>query len=54
VAVTAAGEQRIGFSASAEVDREAWGLTWNRVVETGGVLVGRRVQIELNVQAVRR
>jgi polyisoprenoid-binding protein YceI len=53
VAVTAVGEQRIGFSAMAEIDREDWGLIWNRVVETGGVLVGRHVQIELNVQAVR-
>jgi polyisoprenoid-binding protein YceI len=53
VAVPGFGEQRLGFAATTEIDREAWGLTWNRVVETGGVLVGRRVQIELNVQATR-
>ena len=47
-----AGDQRIAFSAAAEVDREDWGLTWNMGLETGGVLVGRKVRIELNVQAV--
>jgi polyisoprenoid-binding protein YceI len=46
------GDQRISFSAAAEVDREEWGLTWNVPLETGGVLVGRQVRIELNVQAV--
>jgi polyisoprenoid-binding protein YceI len=46
------GDQRIAFSASTEVDREDWGLTWNVALETGGVLVGKKVRIELNVQAV--
>jgi polyisoprenoid-binding protein YceI len=47
------GGQRIGFTATTEVDREAWGLTWNVALETGGVLVGRKVRLELNVQATR-
>jgi polyisoprenoid-binding protein YceI len=46
------GDQRLAFSAAAEVDREDWGLTWNVALDTGGVLVGKRVRIELNVQAV--
>ena len=46
------GDERIAFSAATEVDREDWGLTWNVTLETGGVLVGRKVRIELNVQAV--
>jgi polyisoprenoid-binding protein YceI len=46
------GDERISFSAAAEVDREDWGLTWNMALETGGVLVGKKVRIELNVQAV--
>jgi polyisoprenoid-binding protein YceI len=53
VAVPDSGEQRLGFAATTVIDREAWGLTWNRVVETGGVLVGRRVDVELDVQALR-
>jgi polyisoprenoid-binding protein YceI len=41
----------IGFTASTEVDREAWGLGWNAALETGGVVVGKRVRIELEVEA---
>ena len=47
------GGARIGFSASAEVDREDWGLVWNQALETGGVLVGRKVRLVLDVQATR-
>lgn len=48
------GGSRIGFTASTELDREEWGLTWNQALETGGVLVGKKAKIELNVQAVRQ
>lgn len=47
------GGHRIAFTATTEVDREAWGLTWNVALETGGVLVGRNARIELSVQATR-
>jgi polyisoprenoid-binding protein YceI len=46
-----AGDSRIGFSATAEVNREDWGLTWNMALETGGVLVGKKITIDLNVEA---
>ena len=45
------GDHRIGFSATGEIDREEWGLTWNQALETGGVVVGRKVRIELAVEA---
>jgi polyisoprenoid-binding protein YceI len=48
------GGQRLGFSAGAEIDREDWGLTWNVALETGGVLVGRKIRLEFNVQAVKQ
>jgi len=48
------GGQRIGFSASAEIDREDWGLTWNVALETGGMLVGKKIRLELNVEAVKQ
>lgn len=48
------GGQRLGFSAQAEIDREEWGLTWNVVMETGGVLVSKKIRLELNVQAVKQ
>ena len=47
------GDSRIGFSASTEVDREAWGLTWNVAIETGGVVVGKKIRLEFAVEAVR-
>src|SRR5262245_11323022 len=40
------GNQRVGFSAETEIDRDEWGLNWNVALETGGVLVGRKVRIE--------
>lgn len=45
------GTNAIGFTASTEVDREDFGLTWNAALETGGVVVGKRVRIELEVEA---
>lgn len=46
------GNERAGFSASTEVDREDWGLTWNQALETGGVLVAKLARIELEIEAV--
>ena len=37
-----------------ELDREDWGLTWNVALETGGLLVSKNAQIEINVQAVKQ
>jgi polyisoprenoid-binding protein YceI len=47
------GNTRAGFTATAEVDREQWGMTWNQTLETGGVLVGKKLQVELDIQAVK-
>jgi polyisoprenoid-binding protein YceI len=44
---------RIAFTAKTEIDRDDFGITWNQALETGGVLVGKKVGIELDVQAVR-
>jgi len=48
------GGVRIGFSAKAELDREAFGLTWNQALETGGVVVGKKVTIEIEAEAIRQ
>ena len=48
------GNQRLGFSASTEINREDWGLTWNVALETGGVLVSKKILIELAVEAVKQ
>lgn len=44
------GERKAAFSATTEIDREEFGITWNAALEAGGVLVGRTVRIELDVQ----
>lgn len=46
------GDTRAGFEASAKINREEFGLTWNQALETGGVLVGQDVKISLDVQAI--
>ena len=46
------GKQRAGFSARTEIDRREWGLRWNQALETGGILVGNTIKIEVEAQAV--
>lgn len=48
------GNQRAGFVAQTVIDRRDWGLTWNQALETGGILVGNELRIEINAQAVRK
>ena len=38
------------FSARTEIDRHDWDMTWNFTVETGGLLVSRKVQIEIETE----
>ncbi len=47
------GGTRAGFSAETSIDRRDFGLTWNQALETGGVLVGHEIKIDLQVQAVQ-
>jgi polyisoprenoid-binding protein YceI len=48
------GGVRAVFSAKTKINREDFGLTWNQALETGGVLVGKDVTIDLEVEAVRQ
>jgi polyisoprenoid-binding protein YceI len=48
------GMARAGFSGETEIDREDFGLTWNQALETGGVLVGKKVKIAFEVEAVKQ
>lgn len=45
------GNAKAAFSASTELNREDWGLTWNVALEGGGVLVSKKATIEIEVQA---
>lgn len=48
------GNDRAVFSARARVDREDWGLTWNMLLEAGGLLVSKEIVIELELELVRQ
>ena len=48
------GNQRAGFSATASINRKDFGLTWNQALETGGLLVADRVDIEIELQAIKQ
>jgi polyisoprenoid-binding protein YceI len=46
------GNVRAGFSASLNIDRKDYGLNWNEVLETGGLLVGEEVEIRIDVEGI--
>ena len=46
------GNYKAAASAEAEINREDFGLSWNAALETGGVLVGEKVKISIDLQAV--
>jgi polyisoprenoid-binding protein YceI len=48
------GRDLFGFHATAEIDREDYGLVWNVLLETGGVLVGKKVQLEIAGEAIHQ
>jgi polyisoprenoid-binding protein YceI len=47
------GNMRIGASATTKIKRSDFGLTWNATLETGGLLVGDDLRIELEIQAIK-
>jgi polyisoprenoid-binding protein YceI len=46
------GNERIAFTLETAIDRSDFGLRYNQVLETGGVLVGERVEIEIEAEVV--
>jgi polyisoprenoid-binding protein YceI len=48
------GNERSAFEAKTTLDRRDYGLTWNAALEAGGVLVGEKVEISLEVEAVKK
>ena len=47
------GNISAGFSGSTTINRKEWGLNWNQALETGGVLVGDKIQIEIELELVK-
>ena len=48
------GNTRVGASATTKISRKDFGLTWNKALETGGVMVGDEVEITIDVEAVQK
>ena len=48
------GTESAGFSASGSINRKEWGLNWNQALETGGVLVGDKINIEIELELVKQ
>jgi len=48
------GTVSAGFSASAKINRKDWNLTWNQALETGGVLVGEEISIDIDLELVKQ
>lgn len=48
------GSTRAGAAATATISRKDFGLTWNKPMETGGVLIGDDVAISIDVEAVKK
>ena len=47
------GNERVGFSARTTINRQDFGLNWNQALESGGVLVGKKVKLLLDISAVK-
>lgn len=47
------GNTKIGFEGEAKISRKEFGLEWNAVLETGGVLVGDEIKLNLDVEATK-
>lgn len=48
------GNEKLAVTATTEIDREAFGMTWNVALETGGVLVSKKVTLDIEAQATRQ
>jgi polyisoprenoid-binding protein YceI len=46
------GQDLFGFTATTEIDREDFGITWNAALEGGGVLVSKKIKIEIEGEAI--
>jgi polyisoprenoid-binding protein YceI len=48
------GQTVASWSATTEIDREEWEMSFNAALETGGVLVGTRIKLSLEIEAVQQ
>jgi len=48
------GDTRIGFEASTVINRKDYGLTWNKTLEAGGLLVGEELELLIDLEAIEK
>lgn len=48
------GNDRVGFIATGEVDRMDYGVSWDNVIESGGLVVSHEVEIHLEIEGIHR
>lgn len=48
------GNERTAFTAETKIDRKDFGITWNKTLDSGGLVVGDDVKIELEVEGIRK
>ncbi|MGR3318688.1 MAG: YceI family protein [Candidatus Anammoxibacter sp.] len=48
------GDERAGFKISGRINRFDYNLTWNKLLESGGIMVGKTVSIDCNVEIIRK
>lgn len=48
------GNERIAFSATTKINRKDFGLAWNKLLETGALVVGEEVQIAIEIEGVKK
>ncbi|MDP2727775.1 MAG: YceI family protein, partial [Dehalococcoidia bacterium] len=48
------GTVSAGFTATAKLNRKDWGLNWNQLLETGGVLVGDEMKISIEAELIKQ
>lgn len=48
------GNEIVGFVAKGQINRKDWGLNWNVALETGGILVGEKIKIEIHGEAIKQ
>lgn len=48
------GQESAGFTAHTTINRKDWNLTWNQALETGGVLVGDEIEINIELELIKQ
>jgi polyisoprenoid-binding protein YceI len=54
VAASPFGTEVLAFTATTEFDREDFGIMWNQALEAGGVMVSKKVKVEIHAEAIRQ